>query len=51
MNIRLFKPSIGEEELNSIKESFDRSWIGLGPKVNEFEKAWENYLAVRWQWL
>jgi perosamine synthetase len=45
MNIRLFKPSLGEEELNSIKESFDRSWIGLGPKVNEFEKAWENYLG------
>jgi len=47
MNIRLFKPSIGEEELNSIKESFDRSWIGLGPKVNEFEKAWENYLGCK----
>ena len=38
MNVRLFKPSVGEEELNEIKESFDRSWIGLGPKVNQLEK-------------
>jgi perosamine synthetase len=45
MNIRLFKPSVGEEELASIKESFDRSWIGLGPKVSEFEKQWAEYIG------
>ena len=41
MNIRLFKPSLGEEELQAIKEAFGRSWIGLGPKVSEFEQEWE----------
>ena len=47
MNIRLFKPSIGDDELASIKDSFDRSWIGLGPKVNEFEKKWAQYINVK----
>ncbi len=40
MNIRLFKPSLGEEELEAIREAFERSWVGLGPKVSEFEKQW-----------
>jgi len=45
MNIRLFRPLIGEEELEKIKETFDRSWIGLGPVVNEFEKKWSEFLS------
>ncbi len=43
MNIRLFKPSVGEEELEMIRQAFDRSWIGLGPMVEEFEKKWAAY--------
>lgn len=45
MNIRLFKPSLGEEELNAIKETFERSWVGLGPNVNEFEKKWTAFVG------
>jgi perosamine synthetase len=45
-NIRLFQPCIGQEELDSIKDSFDREWIGLGPKVNEFEDAWKLHLGA-----
>lgn len=45
MNIRLFRPDIGSEELAAVKEAFDRQWIGLGPKVTEFENAWEKYLG------
>jgi perosamine synthetase len=45
MNVRLFQPNVGDEELAAIKEVFDRSWIGLGPKVNEFEKAWSQYIG------
>ncbi len=44
MNIRLFKPSLGVEELNNIKDAFDRSWVGLGPKVNEFEEKWAKFI-------
>jgi perosamine synthetase len=47
MNIRLFKPSLGEEELNAVKDTFKRSWIGLGPKVNEFEESWEKYIGCK----
>jgi perosamine synthetase len=47
MNIRLFKPSFGEEELQAVKEAFDRSWVGLGPKVNEFEQAWQEFTGSK----
>jgi len=47
MNIRLFKPSLGQEELDNIKDAFDRSWIGLGPKVNEFEKKWAEFIGCK----
>jgi perosamine synthetase len=47
MNIRLFKPSIGQEELNNIKDAFDRGWIGLGPKVSEFEQKWAEFIGCR----
>ena len=45
MNIRLFKPSVGEEELLMIREAFDRSWIGLGPMVNKFEEEWAKFIG------
>ena len=47
MKIRLFKPHIGKEELDSISKSIKKSWIGLGPKVNEFEKNWKKYLGCK----
>ncbi|MBI5403576.1 MAG: DegT/DnrJ/EryC1/StrS family aminotransferase [Ignavibacteriae bacterium] len=47
MNVRLFKPSLGEEELNNIKDSFDKAWIGLGPKVARFEKEWCGYIGCK----
>ncbi|HUW93597.1 MAG TPA: DegT/DnrJ/EryC1/StrS family aminotransferase [Bacteroidales bacterium] len=45
MNIRLFKPSFGEEELNAVKEAFERSWVGLGPKVSQFEEEWRQFIG------
>lgn len=38
--IRLFKPYVGEEELENIKDVFQRQWLGLGPLVSEFEDKW-----------
>ena len=37
--IPLFKPSYGDEELESLREPFKSGWIGLGPKTKEFEGA------------
>ena len=47
MNIRLFKPSLGKEELEMVKDAFDRSWVGLGPRVNEFEKEWAEFIGCK----
>jgi len=47
MNIRLFKPAVGSEEIENIKEVFDRAWLGLGPRVSEFEKKWSRYIGCK----
>ena len=47
MNIRLFKPSVGKEEVKNIKKAISRSWLGLGPNVNKFEKEWEKHLKCK----
>ena len=47
MNIRLFKPSIGHEELENIKKVFDRGWLGLGPTVSKFENKWTEYIGCK----
>lgn len=45
MDIRLFKPSVGKEELDSLRRVFDRAWLGLGPMVEEFENEWSRYIG------
>ena len=45
--IRLFKPSLGEEEINAIREAFNRSWVGLGPMVSEFEEKWSKFCGAK----
>lgn len=47
MDVRLFKPSIGKEELDNIRDAFDRAWLGLGPKVGEFEKKWSDFIECK----
>ena len=38
--IRLFKPSVGNEKLNSIRKVFKHSWLGYGAEVREFDKKY-----------
>ncbi len=47
MNVRLFVPNVGQEELDNIKDSFDKAWIGLGPKVGRFEDEWSEYIGCK----
>jgi len=47
MNIRLFKPHIGNEELENVRDVFERAWLGLGPKVDEFESEWSKYIGAK----
>lgn len=46
MQVRLFKPSVGEEELANIRSVFERAWLGLGPSVAQFEREWSQYIGV-----
>lgn len=45
MKVRLFKPSIGVEELEAVEDVFCRAWLGLGPKTKEFEDQWKKYIG------
>ena len=46
-NIRLFQPSLGSKELESIKKVFKKSWIGYGEQVQKFEKEWSKFFGVK----
>lgn len=46
--IPVFKPSYGQEELDSLKEIFTGGWIGLGPKTKEFEEKFSQYIGTRY---
>ncbi len=48
--INIFQPSLGEQELDAIREVFKSNWIGKGKKVDEFEKRFAEYQGVdSWQ--
>jgi perosamine synthetase len=46
--IQVFKPSLGEEELEGLREIFKTGWIGLGPKTVEFENRFADYVGAKY---
>ena len=44
--IPVFKPSFGEAELHQVRESLFSGWVGLGPKVAEFERRFAARIGV-----
>jgi perosamine synthetase len=48
MFIPLFRPSLGEEEIEALRPVFSSGWIGLGPKTQQFEEEIAQYLGVRY---
>ena len=46
--INLFKPHIGKEELDALKPVFESGWIGLGPKTEEFEIKFAEYIGTKY---
>jgi len=46
MNIQLFKPFMGEEEIQAVAEVLRSGWIGLGPKTADFERAFAAFLEA-----
>ena len=46
--LQVFKPSLGEDELDALREVFATSWIGLGPKTTEFEESFAQYVGAKY---
>jgi perosamine synthetase len=46
--IDLFKPCMGNEELESLRDIFKSGWIGLGPKTEQFEKEFAEYIGCEY---
>jgi len=46
--IQVFRPSLGEEELEGLREIFKTGWIGLGPKTAEFEEKFAEYVCAKY---
>ena len=44
--LNVFKPDMGEEEIQAVAEVIRSGWIGLGPKTAEFEKQFACFLGV-----
>ena len=47
LQVRLSTPTVNNLELREIKKLFDQSWLGYGPRVGKFEKAWSKYFKVK----
>ena len=44
--INIYQPSLGDEELNAIKEVFESNWLGKGKKTEEFSKLMSEKIGV-----
>jgi len=46
--IQVFKPDLGQEELDALSEIFKTGWIGLGPKTEEFEQKFAEFVGAKY---
>ena len=44
--INVFQPSLGEEELERVREVFKSNWVGKGALTDEFENNFALHLKV-----
>lgn len=45
--IPLAQPDIGEEEVRLVNEVLRSGWLSMGPKVEEFEEKFANYIGTK----
>jgi len=48
MKIPLFKPSITQDEIDEVVACLKSTWLGLGPRVAQFEKDFANYTGAKY---
>lgn len=41
------KPSFNKEELRAVKQVLDSGWVGMGPKCEEFENLFAQYVGAK----
>lgn len=46
--IQVFKPSLGDDELEALRPVFESGWLGLGPKTEEFEQRFAEYVGAKY---
>ena len=46
--IPIFRPSMGDEEIEAVAEVLKSGWIGLGPKTKEFEEQFAEYIGTKY---
>ena len=47
MKVPLFKPYLGKEEIDALREVFETGWVGLGPKTVAFEEMFAKYIGTK----
>lgn len=45
--INVFKPSYNEVEVQAVRQVFESGWIGLGPRTEEFEQKFAEYVGAK----
>jgi len=45
--INVFGSKVGAEEIAQITESINNQWMGIGPKVKEFEEKFRDRLGLK----
>lgn len=44
----VFRPAMGQEEIDAVAEVIRSGWIGLGPKTEEFEKRFSEFVETKY---
>src|SRR5258708_38939877 len=44
--IPVFRPTVGDEEIEAVTEVLRSGWWGVGPKTRHFEDAFANYVGA-----
>lgn len=46
--IQVFKPALGQEEIDAVSQVLKSGWIGLGPKSLEFEQKFAQFIGAKY---